>query len=441
MSDHPKVAGIICNYNRREDVLQCLGSAKNLNYRALDIFVVDNASTDGSAHAISQAFPEIRVLDMHANKGSCGGFNEGMRYALALKDYKYLFLIDNDIFLDPQALLRLVEVLESDTSLGAAGSKIYHMDQPQIIQEFGGSILWGSPRQDSNLRHRRDRPAYQKDIRADYLASCSLLVKRKVCEEVGLMDEGYFLYFDDVDWCHRMVLSGFGLRAVASSRIWHKQGSNDRRTGLPLYYGFRNSIHFFNQYLSDKLWRRSTRVLLRYAKHISITCSLYGKIGLEHALDKALDDVIAGRRGKAEGLDLSLPCASSLWSYESLPKRPIFVYSGRFQANLKSLVKRKLPQAEIHSYRPGEKVHNAVVLLPCAHVFNNNPYISLPGAMVYWADISSNLLPPGKEGLRIRAVYQRRMESFLQETLSGWQECLKKQRRVKLPGPRRNTTP
>src|SRR2546428_577085 len=120
----PRVAAIVLNYNGREITLQAVASLRKMTYPSYDVVVVDNGSTDGSFEAIAAADPGATQLRTEKNLGVAGGYNLGMRWALA-RDYRYLLILNNDIEVDPEALTELVRVAESDPRIGCVGPKTY----------------------------------------------------------------------------------------------------------------------------------------------------------------------------------------------------------------------------------------------------------------------------------------------------------------------------
>ena len=135
-----QVAIVICNYNKIDYVLNCINSVKISSNENYDIYVVDNASTDGSADAIKKEFGQsINLIVNNVNLGGSGGFNTGIKEALK-KDYKYVMLLDNDVILDKNAIQAAFEYMEENSDVAVVGSKLYSMDITNQIQELGANI-------------------------------------------------------------------------------------------------------------------------------------------------------------------------------------------------------------------------------------------------------------------------------------------------------------
>ena len=249
---NPKVAVIIVTWNKQDCVIALLTSLKRLDYDNYDVIVIDNASTDGSVEAIKMQFPEVQIICNSENLGGTGGFNSGLRCAVAKEEYRYLWLLDNDVLVDEGALRQLVTVLDSDRSIGLAGSAMYDLTQPQRLVEIGNflnlkrGILWGNKRFAASSEI--DRDVYL----VDSVSACSLCVSVEALKTVGIWDEAFFLYCDDVDWNIRFKKRGYKIAAVPKSIIWHlpwefKAGFNSS------YYAGRNMLYLMNKHLEGEL--------------------------------------------------------------------------------------------------------------------------------------------------------------------------------------------
>ncbi len=121
---------------------ECIQSVTESSFTDMDIVVVDNASTDGSAEHIKNRFGNrVKLLVNEENLGGSGGFNTGIRYALE-KGYEYVWCLDNDVLVDENAAEELYAFLEAHPEVGMAGSKVYHMEDPDYVQQFGIDIIW-----------------------------------------------------------------------------------------------------------------------------------------------------------------------------------------------------------------------------------------------------------------------------------------------------------
>lgn len=220
-SQRPSVAIIIVNWNRKEDTLACLESLSRITYPNARVIVVDNGSSDGSAQAVRGLFGRAMVIALPQNLRFAGGNNIGLREVLARGD-DYALLLNNDTLVEPDFLDHLITAAESDPKIGLAGPKILYCDRPGVIW-FAGGVLkasWGYVRH-YGLR-RPDNGRFDQPKKVSFLTGCCLLIRREVLETVGLLDEGYYLYSEDADYCLRARRAGFELYYEPQARIFHK---------------------------------------------------------------------------------------------------------------------------------------------------------------------------------------------------------------------------
>lgn len=243
-------------YYTREDVDKAntteLGTKK-------ENFIHRTNSTKSVNHTTN--YPLI-FIQTGNNLGFSGGNNIGIRYALKKGDFGYIWLLNNDTKINRDALTALVETARADPKKGAVGSVIYEMGEPEKIQIWGGArinFLRG-------VTHCFKTPVPSE--RLHYIAGSSLLLKRKVLEEVGLFDEGFFLYWEDSDLCFRMRKAGWKLAVAEKSKIWHKGGASFNRTNLYLIINFYvSSVRFFRKHAPISILPVFVNVTLKILKH------------------------------------------------------------------------------------------------------------------------------------------------------------------------------
>lgn len=247
---------VILNWNGLADTVECIRSCQQLAYRHNTLLIVDNGSRDGSAGRLRELFPDLQIIETGANLGYAGGNNVGIAWALA-HGAEFIWLLNNDTTVDPAALGELVGVLQTRLQAGIAGSKILYSSQPDVLWFAGGEVsaCWGY------AKHRGlGKPDLgQHDIieRCQFVTGCSLLIRSNVVEQIGLMPEQYFLYWEDVDWSTRVATAGWELLYVPTSRVWHKVSSSSKDAGgrinmKPCRYEMRNRIVFHRRH---RPWR------------------------------------------------------------------------------------------------------------------------------------------------------------------------------------------
>jgi len=241
----PLVVIIVLNWNGKDDTLACLESLQQITYASFDTLVVDNGSTDGSVLAIRACFPHQSVIETGKNLGYARGNNVGLRHALA-QGADYALLLNNDTVADPTFLCSLVEALEASPSAGIAGPTIYYHVRPDVIWSAGGAIDWkrGSTRM-VGLDEQDVGQFGEQPREVDFVTGCALLVRTKAVEEAGELDERFFMYYEEAEWCVRIARAGYRIVHVPQSKVWHKI-SPGAQADSPLihYYMTRNRLLF-----------------------------------------------------------------------------------------------------------------------------------------------------------------------------------------------------
>ena len=236
-----KVYIIILNWNGVQDTLECLKSLEKLDYSPFEILVVENGSEDGNeACLIKEKYPGVKLIINEENLGFAEGNNVGIRYALNL-EADYVLLLNNDTTVDGSLLKELIKVIESDEKTGMVGPKIYYQNPPNKIWFGGGKIRWWRP---VHIRNGFvDRGKLEKVKQSDYITGCALLIKREVIEKIGLLDNRFFLYYEDIDWSLRAIKAGYQLMFVPQAKVWHKISSSLGKFSVSsIYYGIRNRL-------------------------------------------------------------------------------------------------------------------------------------------------------------------------------------------------------
>ena len=237
----PLVISVILNTNRREDTLECLVSLMRSTYSNHMAIALDNHSTDGSVEAIRSVFPSVQILELGANLGYAGNNNVGINQAIS-QGADWVFVLNEDTILDEHCLSRLVEAGEGDSRVGIVGPMVYHHDEPDVIQSAGGKMgpLW----QAYHLaKDERDVGKFNRPHDVDWISGCAILVRRAVIEQVGVIDERYFYYWEETEWCIRAGKSGWRIVHVPGAKLWHKGVTlNNQPKPSVTYYATRNRL-------------------------------------------------------------------------------------------------------------------------------------------------------------------------------------------------------
>ncbi len=255
----PKVAIIIVNWNGKADTLECLASLGQDIYPNKQIIVVDNGSADDSAPIIRAAYPAVTLLETGANLGFTGGNNAGINHALA-QGTDYVFLLNNDTTVEPDALGALVEAAEADPRYGLLTPIIYYFDTPDEAW-FAGSkmdLTRGAAYHDnSRVPARTERPC-----EIPWASGCAMLVRAELIQQLGGFDDRYFLNWEDVDLSLRVRKMGKTIGLVPAAKIYHKVGrSFATAKGTGYYYYVRNNLLLLSIHGGRKPGRAILRVL------------------------------------------------------------------------------------------------------------------------------------------------------------------------------------
>ena len=238
--NHPHVTIVILNWNRIADTLECLDSVVRLTYPAFSVVLVDNGSTDGSPDAIEKWSRDklaISLIRNTENRGFVRGSNQGIRHALS-SNADYVFLLNNDTVAEPDVLKLLVAAAERtgerSGDIGMVGPKIYQYGKDNVLDSAGTrTIPWLA--QGFLVGHgEEDHGQYDTPGDLPYITGTALLVRRAVLEELGLLDEDYFCYFEDFDWGLKAREAGYRLLLEPKAVIHHK-GSQTAGFNSPFY--------------------------------------------------------------------------------------------------------------------------------------------------------------------------------------------------------------
>lgn len=276
MAYSKKVYVVLINYNGWEDTIECLQSLINVNYKPMNIIVIDNASKDDSIRNIVQwaegnrqaktenndllgniiidkkppilfsllnanelnddcnvnnkirKDDQLFIIRSKSNRGFSGGNNLGLTFALQKRDCKYLWILNNDTVVDKNSVPSKIKYLENQGDSILLGTRILNYYEPKNIQSYGGLIN----KYFSTTKHFGENMDWETqfslDFSPDYIPGTSIFFEKKVLNKIGFMPEGYFMYYEDVDWSLRAANLNVQLKICPDSIIWHKEGSSQK---------------------------------------------------------------------------------------------------------------------------------------------------------------------------------------------------------------------
>ncbi len=270
------VLAIILNWNGLDFTRDCCASLTAQTYPNLDVLVVDNGSTENTVEALREACPRAKVIGSDVNLGFAGGANAGLRSVGDLKRYDYVWLLNNDVLCEPNALERLLTKAESDPQLGAVGCAMR-----EGLEEDGSMRTVQAGKR---LRPPFYVPAEVTSVNEiDYLCGASLLIAKSALDDVGMLDEAFFFFFEDADWSFRAKAKGWKLGVAEGVPLRHVGGGTISK----------------NSYNRARFYRAGhVRFLRRHARHPLLISTLI-------ALYRLLCDVgqlnLSAARGTAAG--------------------------------------------------------------------------------------------------------------------------------------------
>ena len=206
---------------------------------------LQNNHTNSSINPTTQ-YPLISI-QTGANLGFAGGNNVGIRYALK-RGFDYVLLLNNDTVVDKNFIEPLVKVFQTETKVAAVGSKVYYYDRPNVINFAGGKInLWKGTAPHIGI-NQIDDGQFNQIKKVDYVIGCALMASREAFEKIGLLDEKYFIYTEEVDWCFNACKLGYKVLFVPQSKIWHKiSASAGILSDFSIYHFTKNKIYFLKK--------------------------------------------------------------------------------------------------------------------------------------------------------------------------------------------------
>ena len=256
----PLVSIITVNFNQAQLTYELLASIGHLNYRKVEVIVVDNGSIIDPSAYIMQHFPEVRILRSEENLGFAGGNNLGMKIAKG----DYLFLVNNDTELSPDVIGQLLSVFGQQEKVGLVSPKIcYHNDgnQQHLIQYVGYTRVHPITARNITLgEFEPDKGQYIKVKPTVYAHGAAMMLKKEVLEKVGLMPELYFLYYEELDWCELIRKAGFTIMVEPNAVVYHKESmSVGKASPMKTYYLTRNRILFMRR--NTETWQFALFIL------------------------------------------------------------------------------------------------------------------------------------------------------------------------------------
>ena len=278
------------------DTLASLATCRLPEDWTLHTLVVDNASSDGSPQMVRDEFPAAELMALGDNRRFAGGNNAGLAHALA-HGADAVMLLNNDVMADPDLLVKLLAALAENPRAGAAAPLIYFAPPSDRIWYAGGRCTPWLAHSSHRAIRERDHGQFRSVERTGYLTGCCLLATAEAWRRVGALDERYFIYAEDADWCLRARAAGYELLFVPTARLWHRVSASSGGAMNPwkVYQRLRANL---------TLWSRHARgparvtwlpaLLVQQAAYMALLLAR-GHAAAAAAVPRALLDALTGK--------------------------------------------------------------------------------------------------------------------------------------------------
>jgi len=297
-----QTCAIVVNWNRKVDTLSCLSSLSAAEGIG-GVIVVDNGSKDGSVVAIHQQFPTVTVLEIERNLGYAAGSNLGAAHFLKQSSCQFMLLLNNDVTIAPDAVDQLVKAMETSETIGITVPKIYYADVPDRLWYAGGGIDWKAGSCTHYGFGKRDRGQFglQRDV--SFACGAATLIRREVIEKLGLFDEHYYMFEEDVEYSIRVKRAGYTICYVPEAKAWHKVGTSaaSRGEAFVWYYLIRNRLYTMCTYAHAHQWLQFLFYFPTLCVWKSVRYALWGNPQVAIGIGNGLLAYFKGHKGESLG--------------------------------------------------------------------------------------------------------------------------------------------
>lgn len=245
-----KLVVIIINYNGYKDTIECVESIVKSKYKDYRIVLVDNASGDKKAICDNKFLNDnCEIIYNNINLGFSDGNNVGIRYAKQKYNPEYFLLLNNDTTIEQDTLENLIKAAKNIDDFGLMTGRILYYSDPDYIWAAGGLFDYKTGIADQPALGKENSEEYDKLCETSFCTGCVMLIPNYVIESVGYLDDRYFLYSEDTDYCCRVMNAGYKIYYCGQAVIYHKvSASTGRDSDLSQYYNIRNNFYIIKKY-------------------------------------------------------------------------------------------------------------------------------------------------------------------------------------------------
>ncbi|HEV7732185.1 MAG TPA: glycosyltransferase family 2 protein [Candidatus Binatia bacterium] len=299
-----RVVAVIVHWQDPADTLGCVESLAG--DPGVEIIVVDNGSREPCGALLADRAPAVVCIRNPENLGYAGGANVGIRAALA-RGADVVLLLNNDVRLQPGAVAAALRVLDGDPRVAIVGAKVLTREDPSRLWLAWGRVTWGQSLVALEGADAPDGPRFSRERDVEWIGGCTMWMRAEALGRIGLLDEAFFAYHEEVDWCVRARALGYRVVYCPDAIVTHTgRGTAGGRRSVRIrkYFGARNTILFARKHAGPREWSRLVASLmislpLQVAWH-----GLRGRPGEAWVKVEGIRDALAGREPPFDRLGL-----------------------------------------------------------------------------------------------------------------------------------------
>jgi len=263
--DQPVLSILLVNYNTRGQLRQCIQSVLEATHvHPLELILIDNASKDGSVEMVREEFPDVSIIRNEKNLGFATANNQGIRASKG----RYVLLLNTDTLVQPNAIDTMIEFLDENPETGVVGAKLLNEDLsiqagskafPTFRTSFFGKQSLMTRWFPNNPLSRRYLICLFEDhshpFEVDSVSGAAFMIRRETINDAGLLDEKYFMYWEDVDWCYRIKKRSWKVHYHPHAPIIHLEGKSSSRSDPKLIIAYHRGVYrLFRKHRFKHAW-------------------------------------------------------------------------------------------------------------------------------------------------------------------------------------------
>mgnify|MGYP000945067350 CR=1 len=240
----PLVSVILVNFNGLKWLETCLSSLTNQSYKNIEVVFVDNASSDESISFVKNNYKKVKIVALKENVGFAGGNNAGLPFCHGT----YLCLLNTDTTIEKGYIEKMIQPFKTDNSLAIAQSKIVLMDKPSIIDTCGSYWTGSTFLYHMGNGKNANKGMYNKNQFVFSVKAASVMIRKSVVDEIGLFDSRFWNYYEETDFCHRAMISGYSCMYYPSAICYHAGGGttlSEFNYDYIQFHNFKNKLASF----------------------------------------------------------------------------------------------------------------------------------------------------------------------------------------------------